>query len=146
MDPALADIPYRYFKLTGEGHAIYLFSSLEDAEASSTSSQKLGPGEVYVSYDNVVENDSGTFYHLRSGYWVRGDFGGRMGRFQIFEGLLFSSTPTNGFGWILGDVSSFTAPSLSAPPTGNKYGRFNVVQVYGTQRCGRPHLGQDRPG
>jgi len=133
MDPALAEIPFHYFKLNEEGKSIYLFSSLEDAEASSVSGQRLGPGEVYVSYQDVVENDSGTFFHLRSGYWVRGDFGGRLGKFQIFEGLLFSSTPRNGFGWILGDVASYTAPSLSAPKTDQDYHRFNVVPVYGAQ-------------
>ncbi len=134
-DPALADIPYHYFKLTVEGQAIYLFSSLDEAQASSTSSQKLGPGEVYVSYDDMVDSDGQIFFHLRSGYWIRGDFGGRLGKFQVFEGLIFTSTPWNGFGWILGDVDSYSAPSLSAPKTGNQYHRFNVVQVYGTQEA-----------
>src|SRR5512138_3264729 len=86
LDPGLADIPFRYFKLNDEDKSIYLFNSLEDAEGSSTSGQRYGPGEVYVSYQDVIENDSGTFFHLRSGYWARGDFGGRLGRFQIFEG------------------------------------------------------------
>ncbi len=134
-DSSLPDIPYNYFKLTTDGAAINLFSSLEDAEASSTSSQKLGPGEVFVSYDGMVENDNGVFYHLRSGYWIRGDFGGRMGRFQPFQGLLFSSTPRNGFGWILGTVESLTAPSFSAEKTGKTYYRYNVVQVYGSQEA-----------
>ena len=134
-DPSLVDIPYKYFMLTQEGAAIYLFSSLEDAMASSVSGQKLGPGEVIVSYQDRVENDSGVFYHLRSGYWVRGDFGGRLAMHQPFQGLLFSSTPLNGFGWILGDIQSRIGPSFNDPLTGKAYRRYNVVQVFGSQEA-----------
>jgi L,D-transpeptidase catalytic domain len=134
-DSSLPEIPYKYFMLTQEGAAIYLFSSLEDAMASSVSGNKLGPGEVIVSYQDRVENESGVFYHLRSGYWIRGDFGGRLAMHQPFQGLLFSSTPLNGFGWILGDVQSRTGPSFSAPLTGKAFRRYTVVQVYGSQEA-----------
>jgi hypothetical protein len=134
-DPGLAQIPYKYFMLTQENAAIYLFSSLGDAMASSVSGDKLGPGEVIVSYQDRIENDSGVYYQLRSGYWVRGDFGGRLAMHQPFQGLLFSSTPHNGFGWILGDVQSYTAPSFSASSSEKTYRRYNVVQVYGSQEA-----------
>jgi hypothetical protein len=132
-DPTLPQIPYQYFKLTEEGASIYLFSSLDDARSSSTSGNRLGPGEVIVSYVDRVEADGEVFYQLRSGYWVRGDFGGRLALHRPFQGLLFSSTPKNGFGWILGDTESFTKPSFSAPLTGKKYHRYNIVQAYGTE-------------
>jgi hypothetical protein len=134
-DPGLAQIPYKYFMLTQENAAIYLFSSLGDAMASSVSGDKLGPGEVIVSYQDRIENDSGVYYQLRSGYWVRGDFGGRLAMHQPFQGLLFSSTPHNGFGWILGDVQSYTSPSFSASSSEKTYRRYNVVQVYGSQEA-----------
>ncbi len=134
-DPTLPEIPYQYFKLTQEGAAIYLFSSLDDAMASSTSGNKLGPGEVIVSYQDRVEANGEIFYQLRSGYWVRGDFGGRLAMHRPFQGLLFSSTPRNAFGWVLGDVDSVSAPSFSAARTGNQYHRYNVVQVYASQEA-----------
>jgi hypothetical protein len=132
-DPSLPQIPYKYFKLTTDNAAFYLFSSLDDAAASSTSSNALGPGEVIVSYQERVVTDSGVYYHLRSGYWVRGDFGGRLAMHEPFQGLQFSSTPHNAFGWILGPVQSFTSPSFNAPLTGKLYYRYNVVQVFGSR-------------
>ncbi len=131
----LVEIPYQYFMLTQENAAFYLFSSLEDAMSSSVSGQHLGPGEVIVSYQDRVENDSGVFYQLRSGYWVRGDFGGRLAMHRPFQGLLFSSTPHNAFGWVLGDIASTTAPSFSAPLSGNSYHRYNLVQVYASREA-----------
>jgi hypothetical protein len=132
----LAQIPYQYFMLTQDDAVIYLFTSLDDAMSSSTSGQHLGPGEVIVSYQDRVENDSGVFYQLRSGYWVRGDFGGRLAMRRPFQGLLFSSQPRNGFGWILGDIESRTGAGFDAPYTGKVYHRYNLVQVYGTQDSG----------
>lgn len=132
-DPALVYVPFSYFKLTQEGAAIYLFSTLEDAMANSVSSQALGPGEVIVSYVERVENDAGVFYRLRSGAWARSDFGGRLAMHQPFQGLFFSSTPRHSFGWVMGQVKSHQAPSLSSPETGYTYYRYDIVQVYARQ-------------
>jgi hypothetical protein len=131
-DPDLPIIPYQYFMLTQDGAAISLFSSIDDAMSSDTSGNRLGPGEVIVSYQDRVEENGQVFYQLRSGYWIRGDFGGRLAMHQPFQGLLFTSTPRTGFGWILGDVASVTAPSFNAPATGKQYRRYNIVQVYGS--------------
>lgn len=132
-DPALAEIPFRYFKLTPEGAVFYLFPSLADAEASSVSGQAVGPGDVFVSYTERVENEAGLFYRLRSGAWVRGDFGARFALHRVFQGLLFSSTPRRSFGWIMGQVRALQAPAYNAPETGKTYYRYDIVQVYAVQ-------------
>jgi hypothetical protein len=132
-DSSLAEIPYKYFKLTQDNAAFYLFSSMDAAMSSSVSGQSLGPGEVIVSYVDRVENDSGVFYQLRSGYWVRGDFGGRLAMHKPFLGLIISSQPRNPFGWVLGTVVSRSAPGLNSPETGHSFYRYNVVQIYATQ-------------
>ncbi len=49
--------------------------------------------------------------------------------------LLFSSTPRNAFGWILGEVQSHTSPGVNSPETGITRYRFNVVQIYATQKA-----------
>ena len=134
-DPTLAEIPYHYFELTNDNAVIYLFPTLEAAMASSVSGQSLGPGEVIVSYVERVENDSGVFYQLHSGYWIRGDFGGRLAMHMPFQGLFFSSTPRNPFGWVLGDAPSYSAPGFDAPLTGKTYHRYDVVQVYNSQEA-----------
>jgi hypothetical protein len=135
-DPTLVEIPYQYFKLMQENAILYLFPTLDAATSSSVSEQALGPGEVIVSFVDRVENDSGVFYQLRSGYWVRGDFGGHLAMHRPFQGLLFSSTPHNSFGWVLGEVPSYTAPGFNTPLTGNIYYKYNVVQIYGTHEAG----------
>ncbi len=135
-DPSLVAIPYQYLKLIQPKTAFYLFPTLAAAMASPKSDQALGPGEVIVSYTDRVVNNSGVFYQTRSGYWVRGDFGGRLAMHQPFQGLLFSSTPHNSFGWVLGDVPSFASPGINTPPTGNTYHRYNVVQIYDIREAG----------
>jgi L,D-transpeptidase catalytic domain len=134
-DPVLVDIPFHYFQLNQDGKVFYLFPTLDDAMASSVSSLALGPGEVIVSYVDRVENEGGVFYRLRSGAWVRGDFGGRLAMHKPFQGLLFSSMPRHSFGWVLEPVKSVQAPSFNAHETGNTYYRYNIVQVYATQEA-----------
>jgi hypothetical protein len=132
-DAGLVETPYQYFKLTDEGAVLYLFPTLEDAMASSVSNQSLGPGEVIVSYGDQVVNDSGVFYRIQSGDWIRGSLGGKLAMYQPFQGLLFSSTPHNSFGWVLEEIPSTSSPGYNAPLTGNTYYRYNVVQIFAIQ-------------
>jgi hypothetical protein len=134
-DPTLVDIPYQYLKLSMEEEVFYFFDSLSAAMENSTSSVSAGPGFVYLSYTERIENESGLFYHLRSGAWVRGDFGARAALHKPFQGLLFSSTPTTSFGWVLGEVSSYTTPGYGARLSGIAHHRYEVVQVFNIQEA-----------
>jgi len=134
-DPELVDIPYLYLKLTVEEKQFFFFDTLSDAAENTTSGVAVGPGFVYVSYTERVENDSGVFYHLRSGAWVRGTYGARAALHKPFQGRLFSSTPDTSFGWVLGEVPSYTAPGFSAQLTGNTHHRYEVVQVFDIQEA-----------
>lgn len=130
-DPALNTLPYSYFKVTENG--LPLFPSLEDAMANQTSGRAIQAGKLlYVSYQDRVENDQGVFYLLRSGEWIQGE-GARAALPYPFQGLLFSSTPRNAFGWLLEEDQSRIAPGFNSPYTGHKYYRFDIVQVYSTQ-------------
>ncbi len=128
-DPELNALPYAYFRVTNNGAPLY--GSLEDAMAGQNPVQTLDPGEIYISYTDREENDQGVFYRLRNGLWVSGD-GSRIS-VPSFQGQLFSSTPHNAFGWILGTTPSYTAPSLTSPKTGNIYYRYHVVQIFSAQ-------------
>lgn len=131
-DAGLNIVPYRYYRAADDA-IVYLFSSLEEAMAGGVSGQSLGPGRKYFSYQERLDTDTGVFYHLRNGLWIRGGAGSAVGLPMPFQGLLFSSTPRNAFGWVLGEVQSRLAPALNAPLTGKKYYRFSVVQVYAMQ-------------
>ncbi len=135
-DRSLADTPYQYYKVSEEGDSIY--SSL-DAAASHQPSMILYPSShLYVSYvGDAVSNGQGSFYQLRSGNWIPiQSHGGRLARYNPpFQGLIFSSTPHNAFGWILGETHPRLSPGLNSPESGNTYYRFNVVQVYTMQEA-----------
>ncbi len=132
-DPTLAEIPYQYLKLTVEEEAFYFFDSLSKAMENSTSSLSAGPGFVYLSYTERIENEEGAFYHLRSGAWARGDFGSRAALHRQFQGLIFSSTPAFSFGWVLGEVTSYKTPGFGARTSGIAHHRYEVVQVFDIQ-------------
>ncbi len=131
---ALNDLPYQYFKVTDAGAPLY--SSLDDAIAHQPSKELLPSNHLYVSYiGEAVTTSQGSFYQLRSGYWVFAE-GGRLGRYDPpFQGLVFSSTPRNAFGWILGETQSRTGPGLGSPESGITRYRFQVVQIYAAQKA-----------
>jgi hypothetical protein len=133
-DRALNDLPYQYFKVTDAGAPLY--SSLDDALAHQPSKVLYPSNHLYVSYiGGPVETSQGYFYQLRSGYWVFAE-GGRLGQFDPpFQGLVFSSTPRNAFGWILGETQSRAFPGLNSPESGFTHYRFQVVQIYATQKA-----------
>ncbi len=131
-DPGLNSVPYRYYRAADDA-VVYLFPSLEAAMAGGTSGQSVGIGRKYFSYQERLDTDSGVFYHLRSGSWLRGGAGSAVGLPMPFQGLLFSSAPKNAFGWVLGEARSRSAPAFQASLTGKVYHRFSVVQVYARQ-------------
>ena len=132
-DKSLADSPYQYFKVIKSGAPLY--ASLE-AIAAHQPAKVLDPSNhLFVSYlGESVKVGSGYYYYTTSGYYVFAE-GGRLAPFQPFQGLQFSSTPRNAFGWILGEINSLTAPGNNSPKTGKTYYRFQVVQTYATQNA-----------
>jgi len=124
----LNNLDYVYFKVQDQGTAIY--NSMADASASTNAVRYFNPGELYVSYVDREETPGGVVYQLRSGVWIRGD-GGRLA-VPVFQGVQFSSTPRNAFGWVLEPVPVYAAPGLESPKTGDMYYRYNMVQIYAT--------------
>ncbi len=128
----LNDTPYQYFKIGDNGTPFY--SSLDAADANQSSGLHLYPSNhLYVSYVELVKSNGDTFYRLRSGNWIRA-YGGRLARFTpLFQGLLFSTTPRNAFGWVLGEIQSSTTPGVNGPKSGVYHYRFEVVQIFAMQ-------------
>ena len=130
-DASYNDNPYQYFKINENGTPFY--ASYDDAINNQPSGPHIYPSNhLYVSYQEMVDSNQDTFYRLRSGYWIRA-MGGRLARYAPFQGLLFSSTPRNAFGWILGEVRSRTSPGVNNPESGITHYQFEVVQIYATQ-------------
>jgi hypothetical protein len=128
----LNDIPYRYFRVTDKGAALY--GSVEDA-ASNQPSGRIAPGfELYVSYVGIEIDQNGTsYYRLRSGALIGMD--GARAAVPTFQGLAFSSQPPRAFGWVMGETNTRISPGLNSPESGHTLYRYNIVQIYDTQEA-----------
>lgn len=128
-DPSLAQLPFHYFHLDKVN--VPLLSSPD----STVTAQTFYPGFVYVSYSQRLQTDNGIFYLTESGGWVPGK-GARVGEVSNFQGLQFSSTPYNSFGWTFEDIPIQSAPGYNAPQTGKRLVPFTPIQIYETQTVG----------
>ncbi|MFH2102062.1 MAG: L,D-transpeptidase [Chloroflexota bacterium] len=127
----LSYIPYQYFRVDSGGAP--LFASMA-AALSNQPFDYLAPGLLYVAYAERVETEGTVLYRLPNGVWMRGD-GSRISP-PTFQGLLFSSSPRNSFGWVLTQIPSRTSPGNNSPSSGFTYYRFNVVQIYAEETIG----------
>lgn len=128
-DPALARVPYDYFKVDVGGSPLY--PTLEAARAGEGSGRYLAPGFTYVAYSERADTGNGVYYLTSSGEWMPGK-GSRVS-YSSFQGLKFSATPRNAFGWVLSETPVKRAPGYASPETGRKLYRFEIVQIYNTQ-------------
>jgi hypothetical protein len=104
-----------------------IYSTLSDAVAQSNPVRYLEPGFLrYVAYVNYQDVDGKTFVQLSSGEWLRA---GR-GRYSTFQGLEFTATPRNDFGWIIDQASLRNGPGYTSTEIGVILPRETVVQVY----------------
>jgi lipoprotein-anchoring transpeptidase ErfK/SrfK len=126
-DPALVSLPFKYFHVITEDPI-----SIVSAPGSEGGAQPLYKGFVYVSYQDRVDTGHGIYYHLQNGGFVIGK-GERYQEIPAFQGLQFSSTPRNSFGWSFEDIPVKSAPGYQAPETGLRLAPFTIVQIYDTQ-------------
>ncbi len=125
-DPSLTQLPYFYFHLDKDYVPIYSAPGEKGPGA-----QQFLPGFVYVSYIDRVDQ-GGVYYLLPNGGWIPGK-GARVGEISAFQGLVFSSTPRNSFGWAFEQIPVLVGPGYGAAPTGRQIQPFQVVQIYAVQ-------------
>lgn len=130
-DAALSQLDIPYLVVTKD--AIPLYANMDD----STAAQILASGMKYLAIQQRVDNDSGVYYQLKTGWWVKAGEAGAAcciyaGRFQ---GLTFKQNPPNAFGWIIEGAISRSGPGYSFTETSHSMNRETVVQIYGTQEA-----------
>lgn len=125
-DPSLTQLPYFYFRLEEDFVPIY-----STPGEKGPGVQQFMPGFVYVSYIDRVEQD-GVYYLLQSGGWIPGK-GARVSEISKFQGLQFSATPRNSFGWAFEQIPVLNAAGYNAGKTGKQIFPHQVVQIYSTQ-------------
>jgi hypothetical protein len=125
-DPSLSQLPYKYFHLDDDYVPIY--STLGE---KGLGGQQFPPGFVYISYVDRVDQ-GGVYYLMQNGGWIPGK-GARVGEIPNFQGLEFSATPRNSFGWAFEQIPVLNAPGYGASKTGKEIHSFDIVTIYNTQ-------------
>lgn len=127
-DASLINVDLGFAKINLENsEAAPVYSNLSDAVAGSNPTRYLDPGFLrYVSYVYWEDVDGKSFVQLSTGEWMRA----ARARYSGFQGLEFSSTPRNDFGWIVDQANVRSGPGYASPETGQVLYRETVVQVY----------------
>lgn len=126
-DPALTQLPYRYFHVTDDEY-IPVYSA---PGGTGPGNQQFFPGFVYVSYVDV-DSTNGVYYLMQNGGWIPGK-GNRVGEIPNFQGLEFRRTPHNSLGWSYDLVAVKSSPGYNAPNTGQQIFPRQLVQIFATQ-------------
>jgi lipoprotein-anchoring transpeptidase ErfK/SrfK len=125
-DPSLTQLPYHYFHLDKDYVPIY-----GTPGEKGPGSQQFPPGFVYISYTDRVEQ-GGVYYLMQNGGWIPGK-GARVSEISNFQGLEFSATPRNSFGWTFEQIPVMNTPGYNAVKTGKEIHPFETVTIYNTQ-------------
>jgi len=125
-DPALTQLPYFYFHLDDDYVPVY-----SSPGEKGPGGWQFMPGFVYVTYINRWDQD-GVYYQMPDGSWIPGK-GARVGEISAFQGLQFSATPRNPFGWAFEQIPVMLAPGYNSAQTNLQILPFQTVQIYGTQ-------------
>lgn len=108
-----------------------MYGSFEDAIAGSNPTRYLAAGPTrYVSFINLQRDGNNKAYvQLKSGEWMRAS----PAQYPGFQGLLFTKTPANSFGWIVDEARARKAPGYASPEVGPALYRETKVQIYDVQ-------------
>ena len=138
-DPSLTLMPYNY-ALLHDSAAVY--STLDEARAGRSPSRLLGgEGIKFISYIDLAYaegKEKPSFYQLKTGEWTP-DVASRWSGILTFQGLEFSYTPAQSFGWvnaINSVIETKRTPGYQNDYTGKFKYQYEVVQVYDVQETG----------
>ena len=127
-DASLNKVDFRYAKLNIEyGESAGVYPSLDAAVAGGTPTRKIYGGLlIYLSYVQQADVDGKHFLQLHSGEWVRAS----PSVYREFQGLEFSKTPNNDFGWVINESHPHSGPGYEYPELNLTYYREDVIQIY----------------
>ena len=108
-----------------------IFATLEDAVNGANPVRKIaaGKGLRYVSIINVQKVNGKPYVQIKTGEWMRASPAG----YSFFQGLQFSRTPSNSFGWMVDHARARSAPGYANPEVGELIMRETPLQIYDIQ-------------
>lgn len=107
-----------------------MYATFDDATQGQNPTRFIAPGQLrYMSYIDVEYYKDKPYVRLKSGEWMRASLIG----YSAFQGLEFSKTPANSFGWIVDQAEVRRAPGYQSPLASLTLNRENLVQIYDVQ-------------
>ncbi len=140
-DPALSDIQFKYAYVTKDRAPIYL--TLNDAIDNNKSKivRWITPGFNYVAISQT-QYAQGKYYHYTDVGWMSGN-DVAITTVPVFQGVEFTETPKNSFGWILSMFAPGGIAETKRTPgyenddyTGRYLEHLQMVQIYDIQTIG----------
>lgn len=129
-DADLTQLEIKYAKLNlppDERAAFY--PNLESAISGVGAFHWIGPGQLmYLAYTQQADVGGGHFVQVENNEWVRAS----PTNYSNFQGLEFSSTPKNNFGWIIERTNPYRDSNYQSKQLDVTLERESVVQVYDT--------------
>lgn len=135
-DFELTYVPYRYGEVRTANAPVY--GSIEDALKANKKNavRRIDSSFTYISYTEEAVIDGKRFYQVAPGQWMTANDVSRVGAVPLFQGLEFSRTPSNAFGWVLGYFHSGPLETKRTPGyenddyTGHPLFHQDIVQVF----------------
>jgi lipoprotein-anchoring transpeptidase ErfK/SrfK len=119
-----------------------VYGSIEDALKGNKKNaiRRIDSPFSYISYSEEAYVDGKRFYMVDPGAWMTANDVSRIGSVPLFQGLRFSKTPENQFGWVLTYLAAAPVESKRTPGneqddrTGHFYNNYEIVQVFDVQQ------------
>ena len=128
-DYTLAYLPYLYGQVVTPRAPVY--GSAEDASRAANPIYRMEGDLLYVSYEYTEILNEMRVYMIAPGVWMNALDVHRIGPIS-FQGLQFSRTPRNPFGWVLNPVEKRSDAGYGpGSGTGKWLNRLDIVQSFG---------------
>jgi lipoprotein-anchoring transpeptidase ErfK/SrfK len=120
-----------------------VYSNLDDAVNATNPTRSISAGQLrYVSIINVSRVNDKPYVQLKTGEWMRAS----PAAYPLFQGLFFTRTPSNSFGWMVDHARARSAPGYNYPEVGEIIMRETAVQIYQVQAADGVDWYQIGPG
>ncbi len=141
-DPGLIYLNVKYGQVRTRNAPVY--GSADDALNANKRDavRRIDSPFSYISYTDEVEQNGRRVYEVEGGQWMTANDIIRLGSVPRFQGLIFTRTPDNAFGWVLTYLSPTPVTTKRTPGTAtNDYtehvlNNHEIVQVYAVQKVG----------
>ncbi len=141
-DTALTYVDVKYGQVRTRNAPVY--GSAEDA---LNANKRNAVGRIdspfsYISYSDEVVQNGRRVYQVDGGQWMTANDIIRLGSVPLFQGLAFTRTPDNAFGWVLTYLSPTPVKTKRTPGaqiddyTEHVLNNHEIVQVYAVQKIG----------